>query len=98
MSDGDDATAGDDATSQRSRGLRRRTSFALGIVLGLALGVAGAVVVPDLLPEGQPDCTLPEQVAWSRTDAGGVRLEVDYAGDGADGCDANIVFSERPRP
>ncbi len=98
MSDGFDSSAADDAKPQRSRGPRRRTSFALGIVLGIALGISGALVVPDLFPEGQPDCTLPEQVTWSQTEAGGVRLEVDYAGDGAAGCDANIVFSERPQP
>lgn len=98
MSDGFDSNASDDATPHRSWGPKRRTSFALGIVLGLGLGVAGAIMVPDLFPEGQPDCTLPEQVIWAQTDADGVRLEVDYAGDGADGCDANVVFSERPRP
>ena len=86
------------ATPRRQRGPRRRTTFGLGVVIGLALGIAGGIVVPDLFPEGEPDCVRPQQVVWSQNETGGVRLEVDYAADGVDGCDANIVFSERPQP
>lgn len=64
-----------------------------GVLLGLVLGIAGAVIVPDLLPEGQLDCVRPERVVWSQQD-GGVRLDITYADDGADGCDAGVVFRE----
>ena len=83
--------------AKRQWGPRRRTSFLLGTVVGLALGIAGTVTVPDLF-ESSPDCDRPERVVWTLTDAGGERLEVDYGADTTDGCDANIVFSERPRP
>lgn len=83
---------------KRQRGPKRRTTFSLGLVIGLALGIAGGIVVPDLFPEGEPDCVRPQQVTWSQTDGGGVSLQVDYEGDGSGGCDANIVFSEAPQP
>lgn len=96
MSDPLEPTATGGATEKRQWGPKRRTAFGLGILVGLVLGVLGGIVVPDLFPEGAPDCTRPEQVTWSQS-SDGVRLEVDYAGDTTDGCDANIVFSERPQ-
>lgn len=87
---------GTSSPGKRQRGPRRRTTFGVGLAVGLALGVAGGIVVPDLFPAGEPDCTRPQQVTWTQSDDG-VRLEVDYQGDGAGGCDANIVFSERPQ-
>ena len=98
MDDASEPTPATDQPTKRQRGPRRRTAFVLGGLLGLVLGIIGAVTVPDLLPESGPDCERPEQVVWSQTDTGGVRLEVDYAPDTSDGCDANIVFSERPQP
>lgn len=84
--------------ARRQRGPKRRTSFLLGALVGIVLGVVGTVTVPGLFPEGEPDCTRPDQVTWSRSDAGGVTLEVAFDEETGDGCDANIVFSERPRP
>ncbi len=98
MSIDDVATPADEPTPKRQRGPKRRTTFGLGLVVGLVLGVAGGIVVPDLFPEGEPDCVRPQQVTWSQTAEGNVSLQVDYEGDGTGGCDANIVFSEAPRP
>jgi hypothetical protein len=71
----------------------RRTWFIGGVVVGLLLGVGGTLVVADLLPESSPDCVRPERVVWS-SEGSGVQIDVTYADDGTNGCDAGVVFRE----
>lgn len=79
-----------------SRGSGRGAAFGAGAAVGLVLGVAATLLLPGLLPASEPDCVRPERVVWSQEDGGGVQLDITYAGDGTDGCDAGVVFSERP--
>lgn len=96
MGDTTDPTAPGADEPLRRRGLRRRTSFAFGIVVGIVIGAAGAVTLPDLF-DSEPDCERPTSVSWEQASDGRVSLEVSYDGDGTDGCDANVVFSEAPQ-
>ena len=92
----DDSTGSDPSGSVRRQGPRRRTLFVGGVLLGLVLGIAGALVVPGLLPEGELDCVKPERVVWSRDDSR-TQFEINYAGDGSNGCAAGVVFREPAR-
>lgn len=88
-----DPTEQDSDTSPRSK---RGPAFLAGAVVGLVVGIAATLTLPGLLPESEPDCVRPERVVWSQEGGGGVQVEITYAGDGSDGCDAGVVFSERP--
>jgi len=90
-----DATAPkDEKATKGQRGPKRRSMFGLGIFVGLALGIAGTIVVPDLFPTPEPDCTRPDRIEWSVDATDAVSLDIDQGGDGTDACNVTVVFTE----